>query len=310
MPVKKCGSGYNPSLASAGEGFVDSFKYKYARIFLWALKGASMELSHAVILALIQGLTEFLPISSTAHLIILPYLTNWPDQGLSFDVALNTATWLAVVIYFRSDIAALVKGFFRSIANRTIVGDHDAALAWMVLVGTVPVGLAGLLGHDLVEHRLRTLEVIGWSTIVWGAVLWVADRRPGKTDLSRMSWPTAIFVGIAQAIALVPGTSRSGITMTGGLFMGLSRTAAARFSFLLAIVVGFLAGSMEGVKMIKHGGETPWAAVIVGFFVAFIAAYLAIHYFLKFISRSSMTPFVLYRIALGVVLLSLAYGLF
>lgn len=274
------------------------------------LEGAPMELSHAVVLALIQGITEFLPISSTAHLIILPYLTEWPDQGLSYDVALNTATWLAVVIYFRSDIARLVKGFFRSLSKRTIVGDYDAALAWMVLLGTIPVGLAGVLAHDLVEHRLRTLEVIGWSTILWGAILWVADRRPGKTELARLNWPTALFVGLAQAIALIPGTSRSGITMTGGLFMGLSRTAAARFSFLLAIVVGFLAGGMEGVKMTSHGWDTPWAAVAVGFVVAFVAAYLAIHYFLRFISRSSMTPFVVYRVILGAVLLLLAYGVF
>ncbi len=269
-----------------------------------------MELSHAVILALIQGITEFLPISSTAHLIILPYLTNWPDQGLSFDVALNTATWLAVVIYFRRDIADLARGFFRSLSRRTIVGDHDAALAWMVLVGTIPVGLAGVFAHDLVEHRLRTLEVIGWSTILWGAALWLADRRPGNTDVSRMGWPTAVFVGLAQAIALIPGTSRSGITMTGGLFMGLSRTAAARFSFLLAIVVGFLAGGMEGAKMVNHGWDTPWGAVAVGFVVAFVAAYLAIHYFLKFITRSSMTPFVVYRAILGAFMLLLAYRVF
>lgn len=269
-----------------------------------------MELSHAVVLALVQGITEFLPISSTAHLIVLPYLTDWPDQGLSFDVALNTATWLAVVIYFRTDVADLVKGFFRSLSRRTIVGDHDAALAWMVLVGTIPVGVAGVLGHDLVEHRLRTLEVIGWSTIVWGAVLWLADRRPGKTELTRMSWAAAVIVGLAQAVALVPGTSRSGITITAGLFTGLSRTASARFSFLLAIVVGFLAGGMEGVKMVKHGWDTPWGAVAVGFAVAFVAAYLAIHYFLKLISRSSMTPFVVYRLVLGAVLLLLAYRVF
>lgn len=266
-----------------------------------------MGIFQALVLAIVQGVTEFLPISSTAHLILVPYLTSWPDQGLAFDVALNTATWLAVVIYFRGDIAALMRGFVRSILERSVAHNHDGALAWMTLVATIPVGLAGLLAHDIVAYRLRTLEVIGLSSILWGLVLWLADRRPGTMDVARIRWPEAIFVGLAQAIALIPGTSRSGITMTAGLFAGLSRTAAARYSFLLAIVVGALAGGKEGVDMVKAGMNTPWAAVIVGGVVAFISAYLAIHYFLKFISRASMTPFVVYRVLLGVLLLVYAF---
>lgn len=262
-----------------------------------------MELTQAFVLALIQGVTEFLPISSTAHLILIPYITNWPDQGLAFDVALNTATWLAVVVYFRGDIIALSQGFFRSIKERRLRGNHDGSLAWMVLVATIPVGLAGLLAHRYVEHELRAVWVIGASSIIWGIVLWAADRRPGMTEITQMGWPGAAIVGLAQALALIPGTSRSGITMTFGLFTGLSRTAAARFSFLLAIVVGALAGGMEGLKMLKAGAHTPWLAVGVGFVVAFVSAYLAIHYFLKLITRSSMTPFVIYRILLGVALL-------
>lgn len=262
-----------------------------------------MELSHAFVLALIQGVTEFLPISSTAHLILIPYITNWSDQGLAFDVALNTATWLAVVIYFRGDIIALSQGFFWSVKERRLRDNHDGSLAWMVLVATIPVGLAGLLAHRYVEHELRTVWVIGASSIIWGIVLWVADRRPGRTETAQMGWGAAVIVGLAQAVALIPGTSRSGITMTFGLFAGLSRTAAARFSFLLAIIVGALAGGMEGLKMLKTGAHTPWLAVGVGFVVAFVSAYLAIHYFLKLITRSSMTPFVVYRVLLGVALL-------
>jgi len=266
-----------------------------------------MGIIQAVVLAFVQGVTEFLPISSTAHLILVPYLTAWPDQGLSFDVALNTATWLAVVIFFRKDVSALVRGFFRSLANRTIVGNHDGALAWMILVATIPVAVAGVVGHDFVAFRLRTLEVIGFSSILWGLVLWLADRRPGVMDVARIRWLEAVFIGLAQAIALIPGTSRSGITMTAGLFAGLSRTAAARFSFLLAIVVGALAGGKEGAEMVKAGVDTPWVAVIVGGVVAFVSAYLAIHYFLKFISRATMTPFVVYRVLLGIALLGYAF---
>lgn len=269
-----------------------------------------MELTQAIVLALIQGITEFLPISSTAHLILVPLFTAWPDQGLAFDVALNTATWLAVVIYFRRDIVDISRGFFKSLAERRLQGNHNGALAWMTLSATIPVGIAGVLAHDLVAGPLRSLEIIGWSSIVWGLVLWAADRRPGKKEIGRIGWKESLFIGLAQAIALIPGTSRSGITMTAGLFAGLSRTAAARFSFLLAIVVGALAGGKEGLDMIQAGEATQWTAVFAGGAVAFVSAYLAIHYFLKLISRSSMASFVVYRVILGVVLLAFAYKLF
>ncbi len=276
-----------------------------------------MSIFHAIVLALVQGITEFLPISSTAHLILLPRLTDWPDQGLAFDVALNTATWLAVVIYFRAEVIALATGFLRSIgpagARRRRHGrgrgnfgggsNVDGRLAWMIILGTIPVGLAGLLFHDIVAGRLRSLPVVAVSSILWGLVLYVADRRPGRRDIGGLGWGGAAFIGLAQALALIPGTSRSGITITAGLFTGLSRRASARFSFLLSIIVGGLAGSMEGLKLVKAGLDTPWAALIVGFIVAFISAYVVIHLFLSFITRASMTPFVIYRVALGVVLI-------
>ncbi len=278
-----------------------------------------MNIFHAVVLALVQGLTEFLPISSTAHLILLPRLTDWPDQGLAFDVALNTATWLAVVIYFRRDLAAIISGFLTSIVPQRrramgrgwrgktrhgLGGNPGGRLAWMIILGTIPVAVAGFFGHDLVATRLRTIPVVAVSSIVWGLVLYAADRRPGRRDIAGMGWGAAAFIGLAQAIALVPGTSRSGITITAGLFTGLTRSASARFSFLLSIIVGGLAGSMEGLKLVKAGLDTPWAALIVGFAVAFVSAYVVIHLFLKFITRASMTPFVIYRVALGVALLA------
>lgn len=269
-----------------------------------------MDITQALVLALVQGITEFLPISSTAHLIMVPLFTGWPDQGLPFDVSLNTATWLAVVVYFRRDIVCISMGFGRSLSERTLKGNHEGALAWMAIAATVPVLLAGALAHDIVAHDLRTFEVIGWSSIIWGFVLWAADRRPGKTELEAIGWKEAVLVGLAQALALIPGTSRSGITITAGLLAGLSRTAAARFSFLLAIIVGALAGAREGAEMADAAYEAPWPALIAGFLVAFASAYLAIHYFLKLISRSSMLPFVIYRVGLGALILAYAYGAF
>ncbi len=278
-----------------------------------------MELIQAIILALIQGITEFLPISSSGHLILVPLLTNWQDQGLAFDVILNTATWLAIVIYLRRDIAALASGFFSSITSRSSMTENaraQARLAWMVLVATIPVAVAGLLCRDFISLNLRTFEVIAISSIVWGIVLWIGDRKASGAkgihlkDLYSIGWSGAIIIGLAQAIALVPGTSRSGITIAAALLIGMTRGSAARFSFLLAIIVGALAGAKETIDIIQVGSETPAMPLIVGFVVAFIAAYLVIHFFLKLLdgsqknkASSSMTPFVLYRVGLGIVLL-------
>lgn len=270
-----------------------------------------MGLFMAVILALIQGITEFLPISSSAHLILLPKLTGWPDQGLAFDVTLHIATSLAICIYLRSDLKSLVQGLFALLSNNKSVGARmrdEGALALKILFATIPVAIIGFLAHDFIAGSLRSTEVIAISSIVWGVVLWFADRAPGSRELrdkKGIGWGAAIFVGLAQAISLIPGTSRSGITITGSLFMGLTRTAALRFAFLLSVPVAILAGGYETLKVFKYGTDTELIYLIVGFVVAFLSAYLVIHLFLKMVERFSLKGFVVYRVLLGVLLLLL-----
>lgn len=261
-----------------------------------------MSLWQAAVLALMQGLTEFLPISSSAHLILLPRLVGWQDQGLAFDVAVHVGTLSAVLWYFRREVVTLARDWGNSIACRHHYG--ESRLAWAVLWGTVPVGLAGLLFGDLVEAHLRSPLVIAATTIAFGLLLWWADvagRR--RRDEHRLTWRDVLAVGCAQALALIPGTSRSGVTMTAGLAMGLSRTAAARFSFLLSIPVIVLAGGLEAYKGLTVQVSVDWPAVAVGILVSGVSAYLCIHWFLKLLDRVGMLPFVVYRLALGAVLL-------
>lgn len=260
-----------------------------------------MDFFQAILLALIQGFLEFLPISSSAHLILLPLIFDWPDQGLAFDVALNTATLLAVIVYFRRDMASLTKGFFGTLKGQTPT--REGRLSWMLLVATMPVAIAGLVFRDQVAGPLRSAVVIAWASILWGIMLFIADRRRGKRTIMETNWLTSLLIGIAQAIAIIPGTSRSGITITAGLFSNMSRPEAARFSFLLAIPVGVLAGGKEALELLKSGMDTPWAELVAGFIIAFVTAYITIHFFLKYITHAKMTPFVVYRVLLGITLL-------
>jgi len=257
-----------------------------------------------VVLALVQGLTEFLPISSSAHLILVPVLSPWPDQGLAFDVVVHLGTLTAVAWYFRKDVSQLTVDWTHSCIKRKTVG--ESRLAWLVIIGTIPVGLAGLLLHDFVDQELRSPIVIAWATIGFGLLLGVADyvgKVKTNYDEYRLSWKSGIFIGLAQAIALIPGTSRSGITMTAGLFAGLSRQAAARFSFLLSIPVILMAGGYKTVKLFQEGNAIDWFSMGLGYFLSAISAYICIHYFLKMLERIGMTPFVIYRVAQGLILL-------
>jgi undecaprenyl-diphosphatase len=254
----------------------------------------------------LQGLTEFLPISSSAHLILLPNLLGWEDQGLAFDVAVHVGTLLAVMIYFRHELQRLLGAWFASCLYRQM--NVDARLAWLLLLATVPAALAGLLLYDVVETYLRSPLVIALATIGFGLLLGVADRR-GRQERSEdtLMLTDAIWIGLAQALALIPGTSRSGITMTAGLALGLTRSAAARFSFLLSIPVILMAGGFESLQLLQQSTPVAWSDLLLGTAVAAISAYLCIHFFMRLIERIGMLPFVAYRLLLGVFLLLLFY---
>jgi undecaprenyl-diphosphatase len=265
-----------------------------------------MELIQIILLSLLQGLTEFLPISSSAHLILLPTLSDWADQGLAFDVAVHVGTLSAVVWYFRRQLIVMLRDWTASIRQRRRVGDSN--LAWAVGFGTIPVGLAGLLFKDVIETSLRSPLVIAVATLVFGLLLWWADAQGKRVrDEHTIGWRDVLIIGIAQAVALIPGTSRSGITMTAGLMVGLNRAAAARFSFLLSIPVILLAGSFNTLELVQASQSVDWAALGLGVVISAASAYLCIHLFLKALDRIGMFPFVLYRLVLGVVLLWLYY---
>ncbi|MFU8838857.1 MAG: undecaprenyl-diphosphate phosphatase [Thiohalomonadaceae bacterium] len=261
-----------------------------------------MDWLQILVLSVVQGLTEFLPISSSAHLILVPVLTDWQDQGLAFDVAVHVGTLTAVVAYFHRELRVILADGFASIAQRRRVGDSN--LFWAVGLGTIPVGLAGLLFKDVIETSLRSPLVLAVATILFGLLLWWADRM-GKRERDEHSigWKDILFIGLAQALALIPGTSRSGITITAGLMLGLSRQAAARFSFLLSIPVILLAGGLYTIKLVQADTVVDWSVLIGGALLSGLTAYLCIHYFLKLLERIGMLPFVIYRLMLGAVLL-------
>lgn len=266
-----------------------------------------MDVFQALFLGLLQGLTEFLPISSSAHLILLPMVAEWEDQGLAFDVAVHVGSLAAVVTYFRRELATMARDWFASVVQRRTVG--ESRLAWAVLWGTVPVGLAGLVFKGFIEGELRGPLVIATTTVVFGLALWWADARGSRQrDEHALRWRDVLIVGLAQAIALIPGTSRSGITMTAGLLVGLSREAAARFSFLLSIPVIILAGGLKGVDLVTAARPVDWSVIAVGTAMSAVSAYLCIAAFLAVIQRIGMLPFVIYRLVLGAILFALFAG--
>jgi undecaprenyl-diphosphatase len=264
-----------------------------------------MDLFQVVVLALIQGLTEFLPISSSAHLILPSQILGWTDQGLAFDVAVHVGTLAAVVIYFRKDLRDLIVAWFGQFGERGQT--QESRLAWYIVWATVPVCLAGLFLEHFIETYLRSSLVIAAASIFFGLVLWWSDVR-GKQmlTLQHITLGAALLIGVAQAVALIPGTSRSGITMTMALFLGFTRTDAARFSFLLSIPVIVIGGVYEGIGLLG-AVDVDWLGLFTGVAVSLISAYLCIHYFLEFISKLSMLPFVVYRVILGFVLIGLYF---
>ncbi len=261
-----------------------------------------MTILEIIILALIQGLTEFLPISSSAHLILPSAVLGWDNQGLAFDVAVHVGSLAAVVIYFREELVRLTQGWVQSVTGR---GQSDEGyLAWWVMLATIPAIACGFTFKDYIELYLRAPEVIATTTIVFGLLLWYADRT-GRRVLAeqQMGWRRAMLIGLSQAIALIPGTSRSGITMTTGLMTGLTREAAARFSFLLSIPVIAGAGVLLTLDLLQSPEEVDWQTLAWGSVLSFAAAYTCISLFLTWISRIGMGPFVLYRLLLGALLI-------
>lgn len=262
-----------------------------------------MPAEQLLILALIQGLTEFLPISSSGHLVLAPRLLGWDDQGLAYDVAAHAGSLAAVVAYFRRDLIALATAAVRRLGGG--VATPESRLALWLTVATVPVCIVGFLGHDFIATRLRSTEVIAWATIGFGIALGLADRcGRGRVPLVGLGARGAWLVGLAQCLALIPGTSRSGVTMTAGLALGLERRDAARFSFLLAVPVIFLASVLEVWSLAATPGAVDIRGLAIVFAVSALSALICIWAFLNAISRIGMLPFVAYRLALGGALLA------
>lgn len=261
-----------------------------------------IEWYQGLILALIQGLTEFLPISSSAHLILPSQVLGWPDQGLAFDVAVHIGTLVAVMFYFRQDILRLTTQWFTTGFTKT--PSDDGRLAWYVIIATIPAGLAGILFDDYIETNLRSTFVIAMTTIGFGILLGLSDKMTQQVKtLAQMSLMMALIIGLSQALALIPGTSRSGITITAALFLGLQRVDAARFSFLLSIPLILAAGSLKLLQLLSSTLPIDWSIILLGVVVSAISAWICIHYFLSFIQSIGMLPFVIYRLILGALLL-------
>jgi undecaprenyl-diphosphatase len=278
-----------------------------------------LDLFQALVLGIVQGLTEFLPISSSAHLIIVPWLFGWNDpaiNSLQFDVALHMGTLLAVLAYFAGDWRRLIVAFVQSLVGRSIGADPDRRLAWFLLIGSIPAGIVGVLGESKIDElfhepaNLRVgLLIIAVMMIIMGGLLLLAERMGRHMlGLRDLRLGTAITIGLAQALALVPGVSRSGSTITAGLFMGLTREAAARFSFLLATPVVLGAGLKKVYDLTKTPGGIPAAdqmGFLVGFLAAAISGFACIYFLLRYLQRNSTAPFIWYRFFLGIALLVL-----
>ncbi len=262
-----------------------------------------MEIIQSVILGAVQGLGEFLPISSSAHLILTPWFFGWKDQGLAFDVALHFGTLVAVLAYFKGDIWLLIKGFLNSLnkSTRDINNNVYQKLSWLILIATIPAAIIGKLLEQQAENALRSPLLIAFTLSVVGVALWLADKYGAKNkNLTHISWLNSLIIGLSQAAAIVPGVSRSGATMIAGLSLGVNRQDAAKFSFLMSIpiILGAVVLKLPEILHIQNHFE-----VIAGFASSAVFGFLAIKYMLKYISTRSFAIFTIYRLALAVVVL-------
>lgn len=264
------------------------------------------DLFQAVVLGTIQGLTEFLPISSSAHLRIFPEMFGWGDPGAAFTAVVQIGTELAVLIYFRHDIWRIGSTWLKSLVKPEYRGHLDARMGWFIIIGSLPIVLLGVALKDVIEQDFRSLWIIGTTLIVLGVILGIADRiSASNKKVDQMSLRDAVLMGLAQACALVPGVSRSGATISMGRFLGYEREAATRYAFLLAIPAVVGAGVFQ-LKEIPNGENTyGWAPTIVATVVSFVVGYAAIAWLLRYVSTKSYTPFVLYRVGLGALTLVL-----
>jgi undecaprenyl-diphosphatase len=257
-----------------------------------------IEWYQALFLALLQGLTEFLPISSSAHLVIPSLVLDWPDQGLAFDVAVHVGTLSAVLLYYREDLRRMALAWLGSLAGKGT--SEDSQLVWYLGLATVPAGIVGLAAGDLIELHLRNLPVIATTTLAFGLLLGVAQRMGATAGEGRvLSLPLVICIGLAQALAPIPGVSRSGVTITAALMLGMDRQGAARFSFLLSIPIIASAGALKFLDLVNSSAAVDWGMLGMGVLVSAVTAYLCIALFLRLLDRVGLMPFVYYRIALG-----------
>jgi undecaprenyl-diphosphatase len=255
--------------------------------------------TQGLVLGIVQGLTEFLPVSSSGHLILIPLVFGWPDQGLAFDAVMHLGTLAALLAYFHRELVAMA------------IGTMSRRLALLLIVATIPGALAGVLLESAVESRLRSPLVIAATTALWGVVMWIADRRaraapntPGD-PLERVGWAQGLTVGVAQALALIPGTSRSGVTITTGLLTGLDRATAARFSFMLGIVITAGAGAKKALSLTRSGlpaGEA--GPLTIALVASFVSGWAAVWFLVSYLKRGSLTPFVIYRFLLAAAILT------
>ena len=267
-----------------------------------------MPLYQVVVLAVVQGITEFLPISSIAHLRVVPALLGWSDPGAAFSAVIQLGTLAAVLVYFASDMRIMARAVLRGLADGRPWASQEARLAWFILLGTLPIGVCGLAFKRYIVGELRSLYVIAGSLIVLGILLWVAEKKASfRREVKDIGWMDSQLIGLAQALALIPGSSRSGTTMTAAMFLGLTREAAARFSFLLGIPAIGAAGLFELRDLLKHGlGSAGLTSLMIGILTSALSGYLAIDLLLRYLRTRTTYVFAWYRIGFGVLCLTIA----
>jgi undecaprenyl-diphosphatase len=259
----------------------------------------------AIVLGIVQGLTEFLPISSTAHLRIVPAFVGWEDPGAAFTAVVQLGTMAAVLLYFREELWRITRAWLASLRRPQLRSELNARLGWFILLGTIPIGIFGLAFHSQIEDGARSLYLMGVALIVLGLVLLLAERiATHDRPLEQLNRGDAIAIGFGQALALIPGVSRSGATITAGLFRGLDRPSAARYSFLLSVPAVVLSGLFEARK-IGEGTDASWGATLLATFLAFVVGYASIAFLLRYLARHTTIVFVVYRVVLGTVVLTL-----